>query len=89
MMLWRVGEEEGKGEEKGKGLRVFVDSADVYKIKFKWYYLPGLVIERAAMYWHYKNRSLPSQYPPKYNMKGLAYVSCLVLVVVCCYYYFS
>ena len=64
-------------------LDTFIHQCDEYRIKFKWYYLPGLLFKKATEHWHYANRTLASFYPPrKYPYFRNAVASLLVVAVV-------
>lgn len=70
-------------------LDTFITLCDGYSIKFKWYYLPGMLFKRAAEHWHYKNRTLPSYYPQRrypYFRNIMASLLLVAVVAAACWY---
>jgi hypothetical protein len=70
-------------------LDTFIKSCDSYRVKFNWYYLPGLLFKWATEHWHYKNRTMASFYPPqKYSYRGTFASFSLMFVMAAAYWFY-
>ena len=73
-------------------LDTFIARCDGYSIKFRWYYLPGLLFKRVTEHWHYKNRTIASFYPPRkypYFRNVVASLLMVAVVAAACWYYLT
>lgn len=74
-----------EGEREGK-IGEFVQKADMYRVKFRRGYLPGVVFRKAAEHWHYKHRSLACRYPGKEGNRKVLTGGLVCVLAVSAYY---
>ncbi len=66
-----------------KKLDDYISMGEKFRVKFRWYYFPGLMLKYVGQRWNYKNRVKAFEYGKSKGGK-MGYMGCLIVIVILC-----